>query len=164
MRLRELPFVLEVHLHEIAKDSRFGVPEGGKETIVLDYGGPNVAKAMHVGHLRASIIGDTLRRICLFAGYNAVGDVPPDTLDASCPLSGAATSAVDALIRLINWFSWALALLAVAVGLYAGFLYMTAKGDPGKLQTANRVLLYGIVGVAVAILAFSIIAIVNALV
>ncbi|MCD8519993.1 MAG: arginine--tRNA ligase [Alphaproteobacteria bacterium] len=48
---------------------------GKGQTVVLDYGGPNIAKAMHVGHLRSSIIGDALRRMCLYAGYNALGDV-----------------------------------------------------------------------------------------
>ena len=43
-------------------------PENG-QTIVLDYGGPNVGKPMHVGHLRSAIIGDTLRRILSFAGF-----------------------------------------------------------------------------------------------
>ncbi|MCK5374917.1 MAG: arginine--tRNA ligase, partial [Alphaproteobacteria bacterium] len=45
------------------------------QTIVLDYGGPNAAKAMHVGHLRSGIIGDALRRMCLRVGYKTVGDV-----------------------------------------------------------------------------------------
>jgi len=48
---------------------------GAGQMIVLDYGGPNIAKAMHVGHLRSSIIGDSLRRMCLAAGYEALGDV-----------------------------------------------------------------------------------------
>jgi len=57
-------------------DDRFGVaPWVPGETMVLDYGGPNVAKAMHVGHLRPCIIGDSLRRMALFAGYEAIGDV-----------------------------------------------------------------------------------------
>lgn len=57
-------------------DDRFGIaPWVAGETMVLDYGGPNVAKAMHVGHLRPCIIGDCLRRMALFAGYRAVGDV-----------------------------------------------------------------------------------------
>lgn len=43
--------------------------------MILDYGGPNIAKSMHVGHLRSSIIGDALRRIYKFAGYEAIGDV-----------------------------------------------------------------------------------------
>ena len=69
--------VLGAHVSEIAADrARAGVsPLGHSETIVLDYGGPNVAKAMHVGHLRSSIIGDSLRRILKFAGFNAIGDV-----------------------------------------------------------------------------------------
>jgi arginyl-tRNA synthetase len=45
------------------------------QTIVLDYGGPNIAKAMHVAHLRSSIIGDTLRRMYSFYGYKTIGDV-----------------------------------------------------------------------------------------
>ncbi|MES2728694.1 MAG: arginine--tRNA ligase [Pseudomonadota bacterium] len=58
-------------------DVRDGTPvlNGGSETILLDYGGPNVAKPMHVGHLRTAIIGDTLRRMLVVAGYNALGDI-----------------------------------------------------------------------------------------
>jgi arginyl-tRNA synthetase len=54
----------------------FGVkPTHEDKNIVLDYGGPNIAKPMHVGHLRAAIIGDALRRIMIFAGYKTLGDV-----------------------------------------------------------------------------------------
>ncbi|MEA2874252.1 MAG: arginyl-tRNA synthetase [Hyphomicrobiales bacterium] len=59
-------------------DSRHGVPAptfGSTKTVVLDYGGPNVAKAMHVGHLRSAIIGDTLRRISTFLGNKTIADV-----------------------------------------------------------------------------------------
>ncbi len=64
------------HLKSLLKDERFGIDKvEPNQNIVLDYGGPNVAKAMHVGHLRSSIIGDSLRRMCLYAGYDAVGDV-----------------------------------------------------------------------------------------
>lgn len=62
-------------LNNISTDDRLGIPPHKPEKIVLDYGGPNIAKPMHVGHLRASIIGDTLRRIYKFAGYETVGDV-----------------------------------------------------------------------------------------
>lgn len=64
------------HLIGISRDPRCGVePLVDGDTAVLDYGGPNIAKAMHVGHLRASIIGDTLRRIMKFGGYHTLGDV-----------------------------------------------------------------------------------------
>jgi arginyl-tRNA synthetase len=63
------------HLTAITKDKRLGVDAADRQTVILDYGGPNIAKPMHVGHLRASIIGDALRRIYKIAGYNAVGDV-----------------------------------------------------------------------------------------
>lgn len=57
-------------------DDRFGAaPFAAGKTMVLDYGGPNVAKAMHIGHLRPCIIGDCLRRMAIFAGYKAIGDV-----------------------------------------------------------------------------------------
>ena len=63
-------------LSRVFDDPRRGVPQfANGETVILDYGGPNVAKPMHVGHLRASIIGDCLRRICAFAGFKALGDV-----------------------------------------------------------------------------------------
>ncbi|PZP57393.1 MAG: arginine--tRNA ligase [Micavibrio aeruginosavorus] len=68
--------VLSEHVSAIAGDERSGVPVfNSGDTIVLDYGGPNIAKAMHVGHLRSGIIGDTLRRILSFAGYKTLGDI-----------------------------------------------------------------------------------------
>jgi arginyl-tRNA synthetase len=67
---------LTAHLGAIAADDRSGVaPLYHGETVMLDYGGPNVAKPMHVGHLRSSIIGDSVRRILHFAGYRTVGDI-----------------------------------------------------------------------------------------
>ena len=57
-------------------DPRLGVPlKGDPQTVMLDYGGPNIAKPMHVGHLRASIIGDSLRRLFAYAGDRTIGDV-----------------------------------------------------------------------------------------
>lgn len=68
--------LLQAHLRTIVQDEKLGVTDSGQgQTVVLDYGGPNVAKPMHVGHLRASIIGDSLRRIFAFAGYRTLGDV-----------------------------------------------------------------------------------------
>ncbi|MEZ5915437.1 MAG: arginine--tRNA ligase [Parvularculaceae bacterium] len=45
------------------------------ETIVLDYGGPNVAKPLHVGHLRSAIIGECLKRLFRFVGFEVFGDI-----------------------------------------------------------------------------------------
>lgn len=67
---------LSQHLKNIQNDERSGVPHSVEgDTMVLDYGGPNIAKPMHVGHLRAAIIGDTLRRVAKFMGYHTLGDV-----------------------------------------------------------------------------------------
>lgn len=57
-------------------EGRFGC-EKVKEpkTIMIDYGGPNVAKPLHVGHLRSAIIGESIKRIGKFMGHNMIGDV-----------------------------------------------------------------------------------------
>ena len=44
-------------------------------TVVVDYGGPNMSKALHVGHLRAAVIGESLKRIFRFLGYDTIGDI-----------------------------------------------------------------------------------------
>jgi len=60
---------------EIAADARHGAsPVADPRRVVIDYGGPNVAKAMHVGHLRSSIIGESLKRIYRFRGDTVTGD------------------------------------------------------------------------------------------
>ena len=63
-------------LQEMSKDSCLGVQKtDNPQTVVLDYGGPNAAKAMHVGHLRAGVIGESVRRIEKFIGNKVIGDV-----------------------------------------------------------------------------------------
>ncbi len=60
----------------VAQDSRLGIGKVEKpRQIVMDFGGPNVAKALHVGHLRSAVIGESLRRIEKFVGHNPVSDV-----------------------------------------------------------------------------------------
>ncbi len=68
-------FIADV-LQEMSKDSCLGVQKiANPQTVVLDYGGPNAAKAMHVGHLRAGVIGESVRRIEKFIGNKVIGDV-----------------------------------------------------------------------------------------
>lgn len=59
----------------LSKDERTGVQTQSAKTIVLDYGGANVAKPMHVGHLRSAVIGESLKRLLRFQGHNVIGDV-----------------------------------------------------------------------------------------
>jgi arginyl-tRNA synthetase len=66
---------LAAYLSAMQADDGLAIPRAGHGTIILDYGGPNVAKPMHIGHLRSSIIGETLKRICRQAGYTALGDI-----------------------------------------------------------------------------------------
>ncbi len=57
-------------------DARAGVPmKSAPQRVVMDYGGANVAKALHIGHLRSPVIGEALRRIFLFAGDTVITDV-----------------------------------------------------------------------------------------
>ena len=61
---------------KMTKEEKFGVePLAQPKTIVIDYGGPNVAKPLHVGHLRPAVIGESVKRICRFMGDNVIGDV-----------------------------------------------------------------------------------------
>jgi arginyl-tRNA synthetase len=64
------------YIVKMLHEKRFGVDLPGHEpTIVLDYGGPNVAKPLHVGHLRSAVIGESLKRILRYTGNKVIGDV-----------------------------------------------------------------------------------------
>ena len=57
-------------------EGRFGCEKTkAPKTIMIDYGGPNVAKPLHVGHLRSAVIGECVKRIGKFMGHNVIGDV-----------------------------------------------------------------------------------------
>jgi arginyl-tRNA synthetase len=66
---------LAARLAEIASDERLGVPQVATPLrFVIDYSSPNVAKPMHVGHLRSTIIGDALTRLLRFLGHHVITD------------------------------------------------------------------------------------------
>ena len=67
---------LQAYLEQMRTTEGFGVEKTGTgKTIVIDYGGPNVAKPLHIGHLRSAIIGESLKRLYKFFGYHAIGDI-----------------------------------------------------------------------------------------
>ena len=67
---------LETYLETMRIAPDFGVAKtGAGKTIVVDYGGANVAKPLHIGHLRPAIIGEAMKRLYAFFGYNTIGDV-----------------------------------------------------------------------------------------
>ena len=67
---------LTSYLQGMRTEPNFGIEKlGAGKTIVVDYGGPNVAKPLHIGHLRSAIIGETMKRLHRFFGYNAIGDI-----------------------------------------------------------------------------------------
>ncbi len=67
---------LSSYAEEMRKSEKLGVENASeKKRIILDYGGANVAKPLHVGHLRSAIIGECLKRILRFKGHDVIGDV-----------------------------------------------------------------------------------------
>ena len=57
------------------KSGKFGLEIPEKKMIMVDYGGPNVAKPLHVGHLRSAVIGESIKRICRYMGHETIGDI-----------------------------------------------------------------------------------------
>ncbi len=67
--------VLTAYMKEMADDARLGCDlTTEKKTIVVDYGGANVAKPLHVGHMRPAVIGESIKRIYKFMGHEVIGD------------------------------------------------------------------------------------------
>lgn len=67
---------LSGYLRQMTKDEKFGMPVSEMpETIILDYGGPNVAKPLHIGHLRSAVIGESVKRIARYHGEKVIGDI-----------------------------------------------------------------------------------------
>lgn len=66
---------LAQYMNEMMQEDDFGCekPEK-KQTIMVDYGGPNIAKPLHVGHLRSAIIGESIKRMGRFMGHEVIGD------------------------------------------------------------------------------------------
>ena len=70
------PAKLAEYLADMAAADSFGIEkEANPNKIVIDYGGPNVAKPLHVGHLRSAIIGESVKRICRFMNNEVIGDI-----------------------------------------------------------------------------------------
>jgi arginyl-tRNA synthetase len=135
-----------------ARAAEIGAAEGFKRSgdprrVTIDYGGPNVAKPMHVGHLRSSIIGESLKRLYRFCGDTVIGDAhfgdwgfqmgllivavmdeKPAVADIVARLDEGEAAAADGLTDLIN-----LALLERLYPLAAG----QAKQDPAYRDLAR---------------------------
>lgn len=75
----------------------------------------------------------------------------------TCASPITTTSIVKTIANLINWFAWFVSVTSVAMGLYAGLLYLTARGDSSQVLKATKVFSYTIIGIAVAVVSFSII-------
>ena len=74
LRVRE-EFLAD-YLKEMEADPKYSVKTAETpKTIIIDYGGPNVAKPLHVGHLRSAIIGESIKRIGRYVGHKVIGDV-----------------------------------------------------------------------------------------
>lgn len=75
INFRILPEAYAARATALLRDERLGVPAVGEgKTVVVDFSAPNVAKPMHVGHIRSTIIGDSLCRIARFLGFRVIAD------------------------------------------------------------------------------------------
>lgn len=76
INLRIAPEYLAGYMNQMAADPKYGLEEAKEpETIIVDYGGANVAKPLHVGHLRSAVIGESIKRISRYMGHKVIGDV-----------------------------------------------------------------------------------------
>lgn len=76
INLKVKPSFAAEFLNEMAADEYLGVERAkAPKTILIDYGGPNVAKPLHVGHLRSAIIGESIKRILRYKGHEVTGDI-----------------------------------------------------------------------------------------
>ncbi|MBR2122330.1 MAG: arginine--tRNA ligase [Lachnospiraceae bacterium] len=67
---------IAAYLDRMGKEERFGWETGGTvKKVILDYGGPNVAKPLHVGHLRSAVIGESMKHIMRYHGDDVTGDI-----------------------------------------------------------------------------------------
>jgi arginyl-tRNA synthetase len=70
------PTLLTSTVADMALSDRLGVAVvDDPKTVVVDYGGPNMSKSLHVGHLRAAVIGESIKRLFRFLGHNTIGDI-----------------------------------------------------------------------------------------
>ena len=87
---------------------------------------------------------------------------PTGLTSGNLGVSGSITNTSDLvqkIMDLVAWVAWFVGLMAVLMGLYAGILFITAAGNAELITKARSILLYAIVGIAVAVLAFSLVAI-----
>ena len=76
INLKIKPSFVADFLNKMAEDEHLGVEMAEPpKTIMIDYGGPNVAKPLHVGHLRSAIIGESIKRILRYKGHQVIGDI-----------------------------------------------------------------------------------------
>ncbi len=66
---------LAEYVANMSEAEKFGLETGDSKKIVIDYGGPNVAKPLHVGHLRSAVIGQCVKQLCRYMGHEAIGDI-----------------------------------------------------------------------------------------
>ncbi len=76
INIRTNPCKVAAYLNEMEADTDLGLEKAeDPQMIILDYGGPNVAKPLHVGHLRSAIIGESIKRIARKMGHTVLGDI-----------------------------------------------------------------------------------------
>ncbi len=91
--------------------------------------------------------------------YDLLGATPASGSFVSCVAgdSSGANIITDVLLNIINWFAWVFAVMAVFMGLYSAFLFLTSFANPERAKIAFKTFIFTVVGVVLALFAFSII-------
>ena len=109
----------------------------------------------------------TLVMSTLDANQQAINTIQPGNagpmplISAQCSWESTKTTVVGTILNVVNLFSWFIGVLSVAMALYSGFLFMTSRGNPQNAVKAGKTIFYAIVGITVAVIAYSIIQIVE---
>ena len=107
----------------------------------------------------------TLIMSTLGANQIAIDTIQPGSsgpvIPALCSWESTKTTVVGTILNVVNLFSWFIGVLSVATALYSGFLFMTSRGNPQNAVKAGKTIFYAIVGITVAVIAYSIIQIVE---
>ncbi len=105
-----------------------------------------------------SVTGTSTPNICNVLGIEFQGTAPGSGIG---PTKNCSILAI--ILALLQWFAWIVALLAVVYGLLGGYTYISAGGNEEKLELAKKYIIYTMIGVVVAVLSFSIVAITRAI-
>ena len=90
---------------------------------------------------------------------SSIGSIKTSDEQVGSQSTVGAQTITAVVLQLVNWFSWFVGLAAVVMGLYSGFLFITARDNAQQITAARKTMMWAIIGIGVAIIAFSLVSI-----